>query len=69
MIFTTADFKLVEATKKKRGIIANYFSIPVRWIYVQYAQNGFACVKTLHNDRQFWVKIRGNKIISIAPVV
>jgi hypothetical protein len=67
--FTTADMKLLALTKKKTDIVADYLQVPTRWVTVLYAQNGFACVKTLHNERQYWVKMKGRKIASVAAVV
>jgi hypothetical protein len=67
--FTTADMKLLALTKKKTDIVADYLQVPTRWVTVLYAQNGFACVKTLNNERQYWVKMKGRKIASVAPVV
>jgi hypothetical protein len=67
--FTTADMKLFALTQKKTSVVAEHLEVPTRWVTVLYAQNGFACVKTLHNERQYWVKMRGRKVISVAPVV
>ena len=67
--FTTADMKLLTLTRKKTDIIAAHLEVPTRWVTVLYAQKGFACVKTLHNERQYWVKMKGRKIASVAPVV
>jgi hypothetical protein len=68
-MYTTADYKLTQLTKKKVDILANHFEVPERWIVVQYADNGYTCVQTLHNQRQYWVKMNGRKIASVAPLV
>ena len=69
IFFTTADMKLLTLTRKKTDIIATHFEVPLTWVSVQYAQSGFVCVKTLNNDRQYWVKMKGRKIVSVAPLV
>ena len=67
--FTTADMNLLTLTRKKTDIIAAHLEVPTRWVTVLYAKAGFACVKTLHNERHYWVKMKGRKIASVAPVV
>lgn len=73
-MYNSQDYKLMRIMLKKTHILAAHFVIPERWVKIMYCDSGFTVVKTLGNDRMYWVKMSGklgtgNKIVSVAPVV